>query len=523
MDVALLVGAYARSHASRHYSQQRILYEALRDAILRGELKAGIRLASSRSLADTLRIARNSVLYAYERLAEEGLVEANRQGSRVSRVLLAGLSGSRQREALDTRGEAPPHLPARRSGKQRVHLGAPPDNECTPAEGFGKPRPPGIVDRRLSPGLPALDAFPVAAWRRAVNRAWQHGGEDLLSDADVDGHPALRAAIADDLRIRRGLRCTDAQVFITDGTQNSVEACVQALLRPADTVWFENPGYTGARRIFAAAGMRVEAIPVDGEGMAPGDTAWQRTPPRMVFVTPSHQYPLGSVLSLSRRAAFIAQARSHRSWIIEDDYDSEFRHDGDPLPALQGLADAAPVIYLGTFSKTLFPAMRMAFMVVPQALCHTFSDGMRRMKRHARTVDQIALADFIAGGAYARHLRSMKRLYALRRHALIEAVTTHLGDGVTVGDTGGMHVTVRLNVPVRDIDVARAMAAIGVDVSSLSRSYSDLEMGSGAVHDHNGFVLGFANLPEGDAMQCVAALAAVIRGMASSSGRDGIR
>ena len=247
----------------------------------------------------------------------------------------------------------------------------------------------------------------------------------------VEGNVALRQAVAEYLRVSRGVRCDAAQVFITDGTQNSLDLCARTLADAGDTAWIENPGYYGARAALQAADLRLVPIGVDADGLAPHGDDWRRTPPKLIYITPSHQYPLGAVMSLERRLALIQHARAAGAWIIEDDYDSEFRHTGAPLSAVQGLTADAPVIYLGTFSKMLFPALRLGYMVVPPALVPALQKTAGALMLRGRVADQLALAEFIEAGHFTRHLRRMRRLYGERRDALQAAIERHLQGIVT--------------------------------------------------------------------------------------------
>lgn len=591
MDFSLLVSSYSARVQGRKISQQQMLYEALREAILDGQIKPGARLVPTRVFAEELRVARNSVLWAYERLTDEGFVESGRKGSIVATVGVAVRQASRvpanasngivggttrvvsaARLADATYPACPAHTEAAhsaRTDRPRQIGPVPATNETAfpqqplPHAERDTARDALAVQHRpaalLSPGIPALDAFPIARWRSAIDRAWRRAGVAELGHTYPHGHPALREAIAAYLRVSRSVRCEAANIIVTDSTHTSLDICARTLLVPQSamppsspscsasacdpvanridsrhaggaggaggegdgsdgkstdyTVWIENPGYSGAQAAFRGAGIQIVPMPVDRDGLLASAEDWQRMPPTLVYLTPSHQYPLGSVLSLPRRQALVTQARASGAWVIEDDYDSEFRHDGTPLPALQGLTEAAPVIYLGTFSKTLFPALRIAFMVVPDALAEVIAHTTQAAKRQGRLVDQLALAGFIESGAYTIHLRRMRRLYAQRRAALLTAIDRHLAGCLTVsGGETGMHLTVRLDAPLRDVDVSRATAAAGLDVSPLSEyCYAGTDKSR-----YNGFVLGYANLPVTEADRCAQLLATVIGRMRHS-------
>jgi GntR family transcriptional regulator / MocR family aminotransferase len=299
-------------------------------------------------------------------------------------------------------------------------------------------------------------------------------------------------------------------VFITSGTQASLDLCACMLADPGERVWMEDPGYHGAKAAFQAAGLSLQPIPVDAAGIAPTEEHWQRTPPHLIYITPSHQYPLGSVLSLARRWSIIEHAIERGAWIIEDDYDSELRHNGPPLPSIQGLAENAPVIYLGTFSKTIFPALRMGFMIVPAHVAQEVHAAHSEIARQGRVAEQMALADFIESGKYARHLRRMRRIYQQRRAALAAALERHMGDLVTVSsDSGGMHLTVRLDAPLVDADVTIATRAHGLTIAPLS-TYCDPATDSTR---YNGFMLGYAGIAPEAADALVARLAQIVRSL----------
>ncbi|OJA84610.1 DNA-binding protein, partial [Burkholderia ubonensis] len=371
MDYGVLLSMFEREgarHGPARMSQQHRLYACLRTAILDGRIAEGARLAPSRTLADELGIARNSVLYAYERLAAEGFVIGTRQGTVVARVGL-------RRPPVETAG----------AGGDAVRLSRRVAHVVRAADGIDESLP-------FVPGTPALDEFPLAQWRRCVERAWREAGPVQLGYQSPAGDATLREAIAGYLRVSRGVRCGAEQIVVTDGTQNGLDLCARALADAGDTAWIENPGYHGARNAFLAADLRVAPIGVDAEGLAPRAEDWRERPPKLIYITPSHQYPLGAVMSLERRLALVAQARAAGAWIVEDDYDSEFRHHGAPLAAVQGLADDAPVVYLGTFSKVMFPALRIGFLVAPPALARALRETAGALLLHGRAVEQRALA-----------------------------------------------------------------------------------------------------------------------------------
>jgi GntR family transcriptional regulator/MocR family aminotransferase len=481
MDYALLLGHFERRQDLAGWPRQRVIHACLRAAILDGRLSAGTRLLSSRELAAELGAARNTVLYAYDQLAAEGLLDATRRGTVVARL------------GPQTVAEAP-----------------------TPSASFGLSQrtaalrslpPPGTLSTAFAPGVPALDEFPVALWRRLLDREWRGITSPELDYADPAGLLPLRQALAEYLRAARGLRCEPEQVIVTTGTQASLELCAHSLADAGQTAWVENPGYVGALAAFRAAQLRTVGIAVDEEGIAPTARDWKRAPPRLLYITPSHQYPIGGVLGLPRRLELLAQARRTGALIIEDDYDAEFRHDGPPLPAMQGLEPDAPVIYLGTFSKSMFPGMRTGFMVVPPALAAPLRATLARMPSHGRVAEQAALAAFIREGHFMMHLRRMRHLYRERRDALLQAIEAELGGHCTVyGASTGMHLALQFNDPSwNDAALSAQALAAGIAAAALSTQASGLRS-----QPWNGLVLGYSQVPAAEMRNSVRKLAGVL-------------
>jgi GntR family transcriptional regulator/MocR family aminotransferase len=460
-----------------HRPLHRQLYDGLRDAILAGRLLPGARLPSTRTLAADLRVARTTVSLAFDQLRVEGYVVGRRGGGTrvrdtVPDTLLdvrpggtrkaLSVPGSRLSRAESREPNAESRLSAR--GSMLVAAGA-----VLAARGGTPP-----VPFRL--GVPALDAFPAPLWARLTARRWRRGSI-YLGDADPAGDPALRAAIAAYVTNARGARCTADQVFVVNGTQQALDLVARVLLDPGDAVWVEDPGYAGAQAALVGAGARIVPVPVDDEGL--DVTAGERAAPhaRLVYVTPSHQFPLGAVMSAPRRLALLAWARRRGAWVVEDDYDSEFRYTGRPLPCLQGLdaeqrapGEAARVIYVGTFSKTLVPGLRLAYLVVPDALVEAVRAARITTDRHTPTLAQGVLADFIDEGHYARHVRRVRALYAERQAMLLDAAGETLHDLLTLApDAAGLHLVGWLPPTVSDVAAAAAAEAEGVEVLALSR------------------------------------------------------
>jgi len=480
MDYQYLFDQYKTTHSGVKQSQQRCLYNFLRDTILCGLCKAGTPLPGSRSLAAELKVSRNTVLYAYEQLATEGLLFSSGRSTCVADGLPTSIHA-----AVNVHSSKPLPLSARA--------------QLTPW-----PSDPYGAFTAFMSGVPALSHFPMALWRRCLERVWRDIGYHQLDYANAAGEPELRVAIAEHLTRTRGVVCSAEQIFITDGTQQSLGICAHALASAGDTVWIENPGYGGAFQALKAAELQVRGITVDAEGIAPTLTDWATLTPKLIYTTPSHQFPLGSVMSIERRIALIAAAKKHGALIIEDDYDSEFRRDGPPLPAMQGLVPDAPVIYLGTFSKTLFPALRIGYMVVPQGLVEPFISMLKLGYLRGRSADQLALAIFLRDGHFATHLKKMRRLYAARRDALVAAITQHLGAVATIyGGSSGIHLTIALPEAFNDVIISTAALAQGVYTQPLSR------LATGDVLC-NGLMLGYAQVPEAEMEKYILLLARVI-------------
>ena len=446
--------------------RQRQLIQRLKQAILAGQLPAGGKLPSSRALSEDLAISRNTVLIAYEQLTAEGYVIADRQGTRVAPLSAAARSAARQ--AVPSPAQAP--ATARRLARIVSTRHA--------------------VDATLpmTPGTPALTQFPLNAWRRAQDRALQAAPAAALGYGDPAGEPALREAIAQYLRVSRGVHCDASRIVITEGAQGALALCVQLLTNPGDTAWLEDPGYRGAKAAFHAGDLNVVAMRVDADGIVIPESAWARQPPRLIQTTPSHQYPTGAVLSLTRRLDLLERARRAHAWIIEDDYDSEFRHQGEPIAAMQGLLPDAPVLYVGTFSKTMFPALRLGFLVLPEAIAREAMPSIIEMQRGGHRLEQLTMAAFIENGQFSRHLGRMRRLYRERQSALREALALHLGiEHEVLGGHCGLHLTVRLPSEYADTAIVAQARKLGMNPGALS-SFALTPR-----PEDNGLVIGYGN------------------------------
>jgi len=454
----------------------RQVYNALRKAILDGMLRPGQRVPATRALAEELEISRLPVLAAYEQLIHEGYI-AGRSGSGTyvcaappDRMLAARPDTHRVGgESNGTLGSAKKrHAPLR-----AVPLGR--------DEG-------GIRAFRVT--LPALDQFPHELWSRLVARHARRLAPIHMAYGDPAGIGALRAAIADHLRTARAVRCEPEQVLVLSGSQAALRICAAVLLGRGDRVAVEEPGYPGAHAAVRASGAELVPVPVDDDGIDVEALAALRQRVRAVYVTPSHQYPLGSSMSAARRLALLEWAARHDAWILEDDYDSEYRYVSRPLGALQGIDTRDRVIYIGTFSKVLFPSLRVGYLVVPRSLWESFLDARDALDVCSPTLYQLVLAEFLHEGHFARHLRRMRGVYLRRREAMLEGLARHCLDGLSVVNAdAGLHIATLLNRGSSDVAMVRRLATAGLKANPLSQCYI------GESH-RNGLLLGFGGFDE---------------------------
>ncbi|VWC33419.1 DNA-binding protein [Burkholderia ubonensis] len=354
------------------------------------------------------------------------------------------------------------------------------------------------------PGVPDVSRFPARVWTRLHNKYWRRLRPDLLTYAPGGGLALLREALADYLRTSRSVRCAPEQIVITTGIHQSIDLAVRLLTDPGDVIWTEDPCYWGVRSVLNVSGLTTRPIPVDDEGIAPS-AADLAEPPKLMLVTPSHQYPLGMVMSLARRRMLLEYARQHRCWIIEDDYDSEFRYGSRPLASLQGLDTAGQVIYVGSFGKTLFPGLRVGYLVAPEPLADSFATASAELYREGQLLQQAVLAEFIAEGHFVSHIRKMRTLYGQRREMLLDAVARRYGDALpAAGSDAGLHLVTRLPDGVDDRAVAQAALARNIVVRPLSGYYADPARAA------SGLLLGYACVPEEEIAPAFATLAEAI-------------
>jgi GntR family transcriptional regulator / MocR family aminotransferase len=429
----------------------RQIYDQWRQGILTGRFRCAQRVPSTRDLCLALEVSRSTVTQAYDQLIAEGYLESSRgSGTFVCRELPDELLRPNHKHVPRTET-----APAIRLSRYGAGLN----------EDFSyPPSPPGFI--RLTQWRPDLGLFPLSVWRKLVMRRLRSPTPELFDYSDQSaGYGPLREEIAAYVSRSRAVRCTAEQVIIVNGSAQGIDLCVRLLLERGDEVAIENPGYQGAHRIFAGYGARLQPARIDENGIVIRDLGKKA---RLVYVTPSHQFPTGVAMSLARRLELLEWTRQHNAVLIEDDYDSEFRYSGPPLPSLQGLAAGVAVIYIGTFSKIMFPSLRLGYVIAPASLVSSFRRAKWLADRHTPVPEQAALADFISEGHLERHVRRMRRIYGERRNALVESLQRHFGDRVTIyGDAAGMHVLVRFE----DEGIAEKAAAVKVQLLSSASCY----------------------------------------------------
>jgi GntR family transcriptional regulator/MocR family aminotransferase len=432
----------------------RQLYTELRNAILIGRFRAAAPLPATRTLARDLGISRNTVITAYEQLRAEGYLQA-RQGSGTY------VSHALPDDMLWVTQAPPPRSPASR--------GKPPLSARGRRLSTGFSFFPPVRPAPFRHGLPALDLFPRRLWARLAARRWRGLTREMLGYGDAAGYRPLREAVADYLGQARAVRCHADQVVIVAGSQQGLYLLAQMLLDPDDPVCLEDPGYLGARAAFLAAQARIVPVPVDEQGLSVSQGRTTCPGARAVYVTPSNQYPTTATMSPARRLELLEWARSSRMWIIEDDYDSEFRFASRPFASLQGMDPHGWVIYVGTFSKLLAPGLRLGFVVLPPALVDSFAAGEAALTRHLPSMEQVVLAEFISAGHLARHVRRMREVYLERRTNLLKATGESLVEWLEVKPPdAGTHAIGLLRRGLDDRSAARAALDAGVETRPLS-------------------------------------------------------
>ena len=460
--------------ASRPLYQQ--IYESFRGRIIRGELRAGDLVPSSRELARESHISRLPALTAYAQLLAEGYFE-----SRIG----AGTFISSSLPSRPT-GASPSAAPGRRLLSAQV-VALPKYERPSWAESLGP----------FQVGQPELQKFPIEIWLRLVARYSRRMRLKALQYGDAMGLAELREAIATYLRTSRGVRCEAQQIMIVSGSQQALDLATRVLLEAGRAAWVEEPGYWLVHHVLKAARCRIVPVPVDAEGLNVTAGIRLNRNARAAFAAPSHQYPLGVTMSAARRLRLLEWAQRSRAWIIEDDYDSEYRYSNLPIASLQGLDGNPRVIYIGTFSKVMFPSLRLGYLVIPVDLIERFAAMRQVMDICPTHITQAVMSDFIREGHFARHVRRMRPIYAERRRVFVAELERQLGDNVTImGDQAGMHLAIFLTPGRDDRKIAATAARQSLWLSPLSSSYV------GRTPRH-GFVLGFGNTKANEIPQAV--------------------
>jgi len=431
------------------------VYGAVKRLIVSGDLAVGKRLPSSRTLARELNISRTTAIAVFERLASEGLIVSRTgSGSFVSEAI----------EAQRPRAVVPVEATYTATTKLADLIA-----EASPRffQRLSHPQKP----RAFVTGMPALDMFPLALWSQLSAKHWREPRDYIMGYSDPNGLPVLRNAIAEHLRASRGIICDPDQIFIVNGAQQAFDLVGRVLLNRGDKVWFENPGAIGARNSLIACGASIVPVPVDADGLSVEAGLCRAPDFRLAFVTPSHQHPMGVEMSLQRRADLLRVANDRDAWIMEDDYDGEFRYDSRPLPTLKSADHAERVIYVGTFSKAMFPSLRLGFYVAPVPLVPVFHRVSGAFLQGVPSSVQAVLAAFINEGHFATHLRRMREIYRERHEAFHESARQLLTNLIeTPRSTAGFHVVARMTKPEHHEDAVQAAAdAAGVVVSSIGR------------------------------------------------------
>lgn len=480
MDVPTLAGIHL--HGGEGLQKQ--LYQQLLGLISRGEWPAGTRLPPSRQIARELGVSRNTVTAALAQLQAEGFLDSRRgSGVFVHRRMpaLTGKVGALQWQA---QGGLPPLSDYGRE------MAAPDDNQGHPARPF-------------TLGLPDLEAFPRTTWARIQRR---HADRSALMGYDsYQGYAPLRRVLADYLRVSRQVRCEPDQILVTHGAQQAISLVAQVLLNEGDHVLVEDPGYSRARQAFRSRRAQLDTVPVDERGLLAAALP-AHSQARLMYVTPTHHYPLGGIMAAHERLKLLDWAASHNTWLIEDDYDSEFHFHGKPIASLQGMAEQTPVIYLGSFSKTLFPALRLGYLVLPSPLVAPFIAAKSHSDGESPLLTQATVADFIEEGHFVRHLRRMRQHYEQKWDHLALLVERELaGLARPVAESAGMHLVLRID-NIDDVALVSRFASAGFGGTALSSYYAGDEAPSG-------IALGFANTSESQRIQGIHTLAQLIKDM----------
>lgn len=468
----------------------RQLYDWFQQAILSGQLRPGQRVPSTRSLAADLGISRAPVLGAFEQLHAEGYLQTTvGAGTRIA--------ASIPQDAANPASERASGM-GRRKGPRRLAR-----TTAALIPEHAEPWFDHMGAFRVS--LPALDHFPTSTWSSLLARHSRNPTLETMAYGDPMGYAPFRVVIAEYLRSVRAVRCEPEQIMIVSGSQHGLQVAARALLDPRDAVWMEDPGYPGARQVFMTAGADLVPVPVDREGLDVEEGMRRRGDARAVYITPSHQYPMGHTLSVTRRMQLLNWAARSGAWIFEDDYDSEYRFTGRPIASLQGLDADARVIYFGTFSKVLFPALRLGYVVIPRDLIPAFRAAREAIDIFSPSLVQAALTDFFKEGHFARHIRRMRMLYMERRKTLTDAIVKQLRTKLEiVGAEAGMHLLALLPPGTADVAIASRLARMRISAIPLSSCH--LRRAS-----RGGLILGYSNTDTQQIQDGVQRLAQALR------------
>lgn len=477
----------------------RQIYEALRKAILKGDFRARAKLPSTRFLAAQLGVSRMTVVVAYDQLYAEGyLAGKSGAGTFVASELpeeLLHTTNSRKLSTAEKSAVSPRRLNLSAHGRWLAETRYP---DVLRVERSTKFLP-------FQHGLPAVDEFPFEIWSRIAQKWHRNPPPELLGYGEPAGYRPLREAIAVYLKSARGVSCDYSQVIITSGAQHALTLAAKVFLEPGDTAWIEDPCYLGAKATLLSARAKLIPVPVDADGFDVQAAIAADKKAKVVYVTPSHQYPLGATMSLSRRLSLIEWARANDAWILEDDYNSEYRYGGRPLASLQGLDRDGRVLYIGTFSKTIFPSIRLGCLVVPPDLADIFAVARSLGDLHSPLIDQAVLAEFITEGHFARHIRRMRKLYESRQQILVEEARKQFGGLLKLQKSdAGMHLVGWLPDEINVESVAEKAAAQKLKVSPIA-AYSFSK------HPPNGLILGYTSFTEKQIKAGVKKLARILR------------
>ncbi len=433
----------------------RWLFTELRAAILDGRLKPGTRMPSTRNLSKQYGLARGTAATAFETLKSEGYVEARVGSGTFVTTRIPDDSMAPGRVSIDVTNE-PSKAGLSNRGREAVS-----GVRTLPAS--------HSVGKAFRSYEPAIDLFPVALWARVAGRVLRSAPRSLYGQGDPMGYLPLRRAIAEYVGTARGVRCDASQVIVTSGAQQGLDIVARMLLDPGDVVWMEDPGYPGAAFALRAAGAQIAPVPVDNDGLIVEEARKQQPHARLAYVTPANQFPLGVTMAAHRRAELLEWAGHENAWVVEDEYDAEYRYSGRPLPSLQSMDRSGCVIYIGTFTKMLFNSLRLGFMVVPERIVESFAAARTILDRHPPTLDQAILADFILDGHFGHHVRRMRELYGRRIAALCEAAKEGLAGKLDVVQANsGMRTIAWVKTGQKDAQVVERARALGLEAVALS-------------------------------------------------------